>query len=537
MRNFIVLMALFCFAPALVAQNNLLLRSVAFLTGAEDVESLDQQEIDRFFYFAAHPLCINTASLSRLVSSGLFSQYQAASLLDYRQQAGDVLSVEELALLDGFGEQTARTLAPFLSFASDRTPGAPAVSARPSQNIKARGSIRKKDGIQYGDGFQYLLAAECLEMNLAGRSTYLEAFHPTFSVAWTGRRSKVVAGDFHTRFGQGLALWSGFSVGGLSGASSFYKRPSGLSPSRSYSGAGAWRGVAADFNWKRLILTAFAVKNTVGGNASWYGRKGQVGLTAFSSETVRKVSADGRFCLKGIDLFAEAAWDGKAPAFLAGAVFPVGERARFPLAFRWYHSEYDGTFSGAMRTSTKVSDQVGLALGWEQGKFVSSLDLASTQLSGRRQAKARIVFPVSLAENWDMEVRLSERWRNEEIRHRAGLRTDFRYTKGEWTAIFRSEESWSRKIGWLGYLEGGRKNDRYSVWIRACTYFIGHWDDRIYCYERDAPGNFSVPAYYGNGFVLSALSSYKWVWERSRLRAWLRLSTYPEAKLAIDWEF
>ena len=82
MRNFVVILALLCACLALPAQNNALLRSVAFLTGAEDVESLDQQEIDRYFYYAAHPLRINSASLSRLVSSGLFSQYQAASLLD-----------------------------------------------------------------------------------------------------------------------------------------------------------------------------------------------------------------------------------------------------------------------------------------------------------------------------------------------------------------------------------------------------------------------------------------------------------------------
>ncbi len=491
MRNFIVILALLCAPVTLPAQHNALLRSIAFLTGAEDVESLDQQEIDRFFFYAAHPLRINSASLSRLVSSGLFSQYQAACLLDYRQRQGDVLSVAELALVDGFGEATARALAPFLSFESDRLPGSPAVSARPSQHLKVRGSIRKKGDIQYGDGVQYLFAGESLEMNLAGRSTYLEAFRPTGSVAWSGRSGKVVVGDFHTRFGQGLALWSGFSVSGLSGASSFYKRPSGLSPARSYSGLGTWRGLAADYTWKRLIITGFVAKNTVGGNATWFGRKGQVGLTAFSSDGVRKVSADGRFCLRGIDLFGEAVWDGKAPAFLAGAVFPIGDRARFPLAFRWYHSDYDGSFSGAMRTSTKVSDQCGLALGWEQGGFVSSLDISSTQLSGQRQLKARMVFPVSLPGNWDMEVRLSERW----------------------------------------------KNDRLAVWLRACAYFIGHWDNRIYCYERDAPGNFSVPAYYGNGFVLSALSSYKWTWKRSRLHAWLRLSTYPEARLAIDWEF
>ena len=131
MRNFVVILALLCACLALPAQNNALLRSVAFLTGAEDVESLDQQEIDRYFYYAAHPLRINSASLSRLVSSGLFSQYQAASLLDYRQRQGDVLSEAELALVDGFGEETARALSLFVSFESDRLPGSPAVPARP----------------------------------------------------------------------------------------------------------------------------------------------------------------------------------------------------------------------------------------------------------------------------------------------------------------------------------------------------------------------------------------------------------------------
>ena len=136
MRNFIVILALLCAPVTLPAQHNALLRSIAFLTGAEDVESLDQQEIDRFFFYAAHPLRINSASLSRLVSSGLFSQYQAACLLDYRQRQGDVLSVAELALVDGFGEGTARALAPFLSFESDRLPGSPAVSARPAPRAR-----------------------------------------------------------------------------------------------------------------------------------------------------------------------------------------------------------------------------------------------------------------------------------------------------------------------------------------------------------------------------------------------------------------
>ena len=35
------------------------------------------------------------------------------------------------------------------------------------------------------------------------------------------------------------------------------------------------------------------------------------------------------------------------------------------------------------------------------------------------------------------------------------------------------------------------------------------WPDRIYVYERDAPGNFNVPAYYGKGWSLSFAGSLR----------------------------
>ena len=35
------------------------------------------------------------------------------------------------------------------------------------------------------------------------------------------------------------------------------------------------------------------------------------------------------------------------------------------------------------------------------------------------------------------------------------------------------------------------------------------WEDRIYVYERDIQGAFSVPAYYGRGCSLSAVAAVK----------------------------
>jgi hypothetical protein len=39
---------------------------------------------------------------------------------------------------------------------------------------------------------------------------------------------------------------------------------------------------------------------------------------------------------------------------------------------------------------------------------------------------------------------------------------------------------------------------------------VDNWDDRIYVYERDAPGSFNVPAFYGRGLWTSVYLSWKY---------------------------
>ena len=71
-------------------------------------------------------------------------------------------------------------------------------------------------------------------------------------------------------------------------------------------------------------------------------------------------------------------------------------------------------------------------------------------------------------------------------------------------------------VGFLSYLEGGYKTERHSVYLRQGLFIVDDWDDRIYVYERDAPGSFNAPAMYGRGVWTSITSS-------SRLTRALRL--------------
>ena len=66
-----------------------------------------------------------------------------------------------------------------------------------------------------------------------------------------------------------------------------------------------------------------------------------------------------------------------------------------------------------------------------------------------------------------------------------------------------------------GYVETGWKTPsdtarvQVSAFLRATFFRVDNWDDRIYCYERDLPGSFSVPALYGRGHSVSAIIGVK----------------------------
>lgn len=252
--NFIIMLcALLSVAPQALAQTDERLRAIVCLTGAGSEEELDESEIERYTVFLSHPLEINTATGSRMLSSGLLSQYQIASLIDYRTRTGDILSFSELASVEGFGEDAANALKPFISLRGRSLPGQPYKSSRSVSNeALARFAVK---GDEYNYGAKYRLGyGDAAELSLAARTKYSdkEQFPPS---AWSAnivyygkkRLGKVIVGDFNARFGQGLALWSGMSLSSLSSSASFSKRPSGISPSWSWSGIGSHMGVAADF--------------------------------------------------------------------------------------------------------------------------------------------------------------------------------------------------------------------------------------------------------------------------------------------------
>ena len=575
LKNFIAaLLALTIISINMTAQSDERMRATLYLSGADSEEELDEQEVERFSALASRPLEINLASRSRMVSSGLMSQYQVASLMDYRSRNGDVLSVSELAVVDGFGEEYAEALKPFISFASNALPGhAEFEPKRLAHEVLARSAV-KGEAFNYGGKYK-INYGETFEFSSAARTKYSdkEQFPPS---AWSmnmtyygkGRLGKVIIGDFNARFGQGLTLWSGMSMSGLSTSSSFSRRPSGLSPSWSWSGIGSHRGVAADFTMGRMVFSTFVsfpglrswcesgkppeISLMTGANATLYSRNGQYSLTGYCltepmNMSVKpqdgKLSGDFRYSWRGVDYFGEIAWDfaGKSPGAVFGAVLPLGGDWRLSSAVHSYSSDFGSDYTGGLRSWTKTSDEHGVAIGLERAGAFLTADLAVKDRDrSKRQLRVQFKLPLQLTKTSVLLVKITERFRpyEEILKYRTGARCDLDWSssglsarygpsdKPAWKFRGRIEGLLCRSLAGLTYLEGGRKTDRFSAYLRGTIFIVDNWDDRIYSYERDAPGNFTVPAYYGRGWSLSAVSGCKFRLGKGKfLKLYFRAST------------
>lgn len=544
------------------------LQAVMTIKGTGSEEYLSEDELEYFRQLAVNPIAINGASSSELLATGLFSPYQAAVIEDYRSRSGDILSLSELALLDGFGDNYARAVSPFVTLVSNGLPGEPASYGIPAEHESVfRSALRYDDGDDktsgmYGMKYRFSSAGRIVGAGLALRSPYGAAHWPpaerSFFVSLHRRKFDLVLGDFNAKFGQGLALWSGFSMSGTDSPASFAKNPVGIVPYGSYSGDGTFRGIAGNFRAGKFTLSAFVggdgLRNMAeslseenldgnlsfrpGVNIAYYGWRGQTSLT-FVSETdgltgrfsVCKVSADGRYSIKGVDLFSEIAIDclSLMPAGLVGSRFAVCDGVEAAVAARYYPPEYDASFSGAVRSGTKCTNEHGVTLALRHlsekrvglaGKtgFGSSVSLSDLSVNldasfspapkygtdtSSYQVKAVVSEVVRLSPMFGLRLKFSGRYRTYSYPFNLHLRAELEFGSGEWNSRLRADVTKCRGISCLGYLEGGRKSAVWSAYLRCGMFRVDYWDDRIYVYERDAPGNFSVPAYYGRGYWLA----------------------------------
>lgn len=477
--------------------------AIIYLSGVGSMEELDEETLERYMDYYEHPLDINIAGRSALSASGLFSALQIEALLDYRRQSGDILSFSELALVDGFTRTYTDALRYFVSLRSNAPPGQ-RQSLRYDHELVGKFSLDHEGSRDYA----YKYDAEL------GDRAELKLKDGRISAAYYGRRylGKLVLGTYNARFGQGLLNWSGFSMSGYSSVSSFYKRSSGISAtSSSLSGH---KGVACDLSLGRnMISLGYSMGNGLLCNLNRVSRSYTAGL----SISYQGASADFMFPLPDSSVFGELAcrWDG-SPAALLGSHWSPAYGYRYALLLRGYspvYKQYSGVALGV-----EIPGWIIIAdWGYRTDKQLSQTKLLS------RYSKSIAVDSLLITPS----VRAQCRYRPSDTSPlRLELRAEIDLAWQSWLISLRGDIVHCSTLAWLWYLETGRKCEDYGIYLRGGLFKVDDWDDRIYVYERNAPGSFSVPAYYGRGWSAS-LYAY---WHINRHHSvYLRLekSDYP----------
>jgi len=409
----------------------------------------------------------------------------------------------------------------------------------------------KPDDINLAGGLKYdFKLGERAGIGWATRNTYDNSGIGvgTVSAVWYGRKriGKIVAGDIALRFGQGLAVWTGFSLSGMSTIQSYRRSPTGISQTSSFSSD--HKGIGIDFVFygrsssasRSSAMYSISAAYSISGklpvlNVTRTSRISTVGLTATSSA----LATDFRAGLPSFSLFGEACWNfpdllsGKSAFSTAKETGPVSGSSVSAVAGAIWVPEYGMKIGTVARY---VDDCLQPAAGFEstflkinfEGKIDYSklTEMYKLTFSSGDSLKIQIGSSDALPDKafqLKPSIRLSGKLKPQEsVPFRADLRLDLDFAKGAasasvpmdsaeriWKIHWRADFEYSRAFSWQTYLEGGYLNKFFSLYVRTGLFQVDNWDDRIYVYERDLPGVFNCPALYGRGFNASLTGNLK----------------------------
>lgn len=448
--------------------------AILFLSGASCIEELSEGELERYYHYKQQPIYINFARKSQMISSGIFTAFQVASLLDYRERTGDILSCEELSLLDGFNEQKASSLAHFVSF-----DGSLYSAENKQYHHKLSLGYKASDNQSLKLRYNFTLGST-MEAFWTTKTDLRSKFDPgTISYAYYGKTiiNKLIFGHYNSKFGQGLCSWSAFQLSAYSSVSAFIKNPSGFSPTGSSSASNF--GICGDISLGPFDISLGHSLNTkeLMSNITWNTKSSSFGLTV----ALDRASFDWKVGRTDLSFFGELSSTYKAQiAALTGLYFSPEYGEKYALQFRYYDANY--------------KQYSGLALGMERSWIIATTDIGYRTDKHIFQIKPLLVLKNQYANiRWTMRYRNTEKLRND-------LRLDLTYSIGSMTAILRLNALYCNSLALLTYLQIGHKTEKYGLWARVTAYDIKSWEDRIYVYQQEAPGGFNVPAFYGRGF-------------------------------------
>ena len=225
-------------------------------------DEADCEELEAWFtYLLRHPLDINRAKRDELEQLHLLTDFQIASLLEYRNASGHILSAAELQLVHGFDRQVVSLIQPIIKFGTFSSSDSYYAGRRGEDTlglferstadllvkwwwkkgekdylgrdsysqIKYKWSIR--NSLQVGftlekDAGELLFPQGGAPMDFSSFHIMVKDVQLPFGI----ELSNAVLGDCAVRLGQGLVIWNGLSFGGNSTVQGTYRKGRQVNP-------------------------------------------------------------------------------------------------------------------------------------------------------------------------------------------------------------------------------------------------------------------------------------------------------------------
>lgn len=331
----------------------------------EDLSSKSESEedysqlIEDLLAISQDPISINLATADDLKKLFFLSDFQISSLIEYRDSTGSILSIYELQTIPGFDIIDIRRVEPFVKIEQvDKTQLNSMLYGRNELTFRYRTSMETPAGYKnsYSGSSKYLgdknayytrygyRGGKHLQLGFVSEKDAGEPFFDgTFKTGFdyisgyvlltkVGAVKKLIVGDYHAEFGQGLTFWNSLSFGKSSNVLSVRKRADGLVKHSSAYESQFMRGAGVTLSMFKTDFTVFASYKNIDASITDTLDNGDLAFSSLPETGYHRNSGeiDGRNAL---------------PEFTAGANITYSTK-RVKAGLTFAHSRIDGTFAG-----------------------------------------------------------------------------------------------------------------------------------------------------------------------------------------------
>jgi len=308
-----------------------------------------------------------------------------------------------------------------------------------------------------------------------------------------------------------------------------------------------YHSTAAEIADKHSIL-----QTIYGGNVSYKSRKLNIGLTAmnyqldkelnrnlshynqfeFSSRQNFNIGLDYNFTIRNFNFFGEAARSTNGGiAYLNGVLMSIDPRVSFTVLQRYYQRNYQNLLSNGFSENTMAANEKGIYIGLSAKPtnqttltaYYDKFEFPWLKYQANAPSKGNdYTVQLNYTPSKKLDAYFKIRQRNKEknkintgamIDYLIPVRqTNYRFhisynitpsvkLKNRVELIDYKFDKNKTQKGYLLYQDVtyNKIGKPFSVSLRYALFQTDNYDSRIYAYENDMPGSYSIPAYYNRG--------------------------------------